>query len=593
MKNIYEGVRFGERQVNDILSRSSDFNIGMEYELRMSDEQRSVLDERLSNIGLYDDVDTIVPEHDNMTEVITKKMPLSRALKHIRGMFDFIVDNDIEVPEMAGMHISISTNKYLLDSFNVLKYYLLMDTESIHRIFPERGHVHNSYGKILEIMEMHVYYSESYNLEHVKRSISKGKTSTLEDIIKTRIPVKYQTINVSDYHARNGRIELRFFGGQDYHSLYSDIKKQLLRALLLLELAYTDLYRQEYLKRLSKLVQDTENKVKRTTPKKDIDNSRVLFFKALADTDTDKILKILRYQDIGVSPQKLPPKLTEKLKSVLDKDAESAFMFAQITGKRFPEAEDTIASDAAAAFSYATQVLEERFPDGEETIIKDGYYAAMYIKKFFRFQRMPMTLERVLSSSDYPTLWYKYLQDLNNNKVLSKVDLEDIPEMSLDNTVKLVTRIPTLEIIKLIELQIINENNIEDILSTLVLNPSDSIKMVCNVMIRSYMSVNNIQVLDISSDTRMQLIKREYELGELMGGLSTDEKIATLDGLIEFLVDLSGKTEEYISNNIAKAITNDGMELVKVLKPYGKDFINKFEELTGVRLPDDSGVQSD
>ena len=167
MKNkIFEGVRFGEKQINDILSRANDFNVGIEYELRIDDYNLSNdLTSHLRNADLMREINGIVPEHDSMTEIITKKMDLISALNHIKRMFKFIVDNDIEVPSMAGMHISISTNKYNLEDFNIVKFLILMNSTYLTSSFPERKHVQDIDPIIKSVLRDHEIPSDNVKLK--------------------------------------------------------------------------------------------------------------------------------------------------------------------------------------------------------------------------------------------------------------------------------------------------------------------------------------------------------------------------------------------------------------------------------------------
>ena len=83
--SLYEGVSFGEKQINDILSRSNDFNIGIEYELRFEEGvgAEDVID-ILNNHNM--EYDSVVTEHDDMLEIITPKLSLSEGISHIKNI---------------------------------------------------------------------------------------------------------------------------------------------------------------------------------------------------------------------------------------------------------------------------------------------------------------------------------------------------------------------------------------------------------------------------------------------------------------------------------------------------------------------------
>jgi hypothetical protein len=75
--------------------------------------------------------------------------------------------------------------------------------------------------------------------------------NTINKVIDTN---KYQSIKFGDYKILDGRIELRFFGGENYHTMETEIKHHILRALYLLSFAYTDEYNNDYYKKIAKMV---------------------------------------------------------------------------------------------------------------------------------------------------------------------------------------------------------------------------------------------------------------------------------------------------------------------------------------------------
>lgn len=256
---VQEGIKFGQKEINDILSRSGDFNVGIEYEFRLPPETTSKLKQLLDEYNLYSSVSMIEAEHDNMTEVVTKKLTVTDAVSNIKQFFKMFSDNDIEVPKMAGMHISISTNKYDLSKINMAKFLVLMNGEHLHRLFPERKYVVDITKKVILLNSGRISDKSLGTTFGFKR---------MESVIEETLDSKYQTIKVSDYSKvdMNGRIELRFFGGKDYHKQFSKIKQEMIRSLFLLEIAYTDLFDKEYKKQMYKLMNSTRtHNIKKVT----------------------------------------------------------------------------------------------------------------------------------------------------------------------------------------------------------------------------------------------------------------------------------------------------------------------------------------
>jgi len=200
-------------------------------------------------------IDTITSEGPEQAEIITHKMNVADAFKNIDQMFEFI-SNTGETTNVAGMHISISTNKYDLDDFNLMKFVTLLDLKHVLDLFPERGYVEN----LEDIIQSAI--ADSFNEAFEDSYHGNARALKPNDIIKTLMffvkdeieDDKYQSIKFGDYKILDGRIELRFFGGEDYHRMEDEIKHHLLRALFLLNFAYSDEYNKEFYKKFTKMV---------------------------------------------------------------------------------------------------------------------------------------------------------------------------------------------------------------------------------------------------------------------------------------------------------------------------------------------------
>ena len=200
-------------------------------------------------------IETISDDHGNQAEVITKKMNVIDAFENIDEMFGFISDH-AETSNMSGMHISVSTNEYDLDDFNLMKYVALLDMDHVLDLFPSRQYVEDLTDIINEEIQTSLtgIIEDQYISNHGKLSsveLIKDLARHAKNIIDTE---KHQSIKFGDYHFLDGRIELRFFGGEDYHTMETEIKHHVLRALYLLNFAYTDEYNNVFYKKLAKMV---------------------------------------------------------------------------------------------------------------------------------------------------------------------------------------------------------------------------------------------------------------------------------------------------------------------------------------------------
>lgn len=360
---IDEGAKFGQKEVSDILSRSGDFNIGIEYEFNMSggEYDRSDVENILSDGFGIKHIDKVVPEHDSMIEVITEKMSLKDAIQNIKGMFEFLNSDMASVKSFAGMHISISTNKYDLSDFNKSKFTVLLNSEYIHKIFPERRHVENVSSAIKQTLGM-------FKNHYSNKDFTSETIETLESIINEKLNTKYLTATMKDYNMMDGRIELRFFGGENYHTMFDKIKQQVLRSLFIMELAYTDLYQKEYYKELYKFIKPDDPMV---LDKKV--HRRLLL--AIKNKDLEEITLILTLKlnphDPNGSFLTLQKSLQKSIKNVFKNSPDDAYMFAEeVLHGRFEEGEESISQDADTSYYYAL-LLKERFPQGEEKIFSD------------------------------------------------------------------------------------------------------------------------------------------------------------------------------------------------------------------------------
>jgi len=580
---LVEGVKFGEKEINDILSRSSDFNIGIEYEIRPTIDQRVELEQQLKNRGLMNAVDKILPEHDEMTEVITKKLSLKSALKHINGMFSFLSEENIEVPEMAGMHISISTNKYSLDDFNAVKFFLLLDSDYIHRIFPAREHVVNIAHTIKNNIDMIVRTMPQWEEGSFKNNITTSKIKDLEKRLEDDLQGKYQTANIKDYHLRDGRIELRFFGGENYHDLYDNIKQQLLRSLFIMELGYTDLYKKEYYKEIYNVIKNLDQYEK--SNQEDIKSNRNKLLDAIREEDAEQIYKIMNYWDLGFDVTRTPPKLFKKVLDIMLRHAndELLIFFASMVNKDIPAIKERIKNNPELASAYAISVMGERFYEVEKDILKDSDAAGRYLSRFFSDQRLPKDLEQYLADNvDILYTWSRYLYRLNASGVLKKENFSKLPKPNIDAIISSLTTLNESNIFKYIDYKIIDDQNINDILRVYTSRADDKIEAsVIITLLRDYKNYYDIDGAVVTdSELRKGLLNKSHVFHSYLGTLSTEEKLIYVDGLIDEYAVFMDNDENKIAERIGSVIEKrqDGNLITDPLKPINDEFINAFNK---------------
>lgn len=422
---INEGITFGQREISEILSRSEDFNIGIEYEFRPTNEQELDFLDYLKDKGLDGAIENLVPEHDNMLELITKKLPLSTALKHIKGMFQVFKEQEIEVPSMAGLHISISTNRYNLDDFNISKFFVIMNSAYIHNIFPERKHVTD---------KSEIIKSSLSKLSFA--SLTKDTIKEIEAVIESNLSNKYQTINISEYGIRNGRIELRFFGGENYHEQYEQIKVSLLRSLLLLEVGYSDLFQKQYYKELgSKYLPHSNEDL--SAYKKYYSNDDMKELKlAVSRKNPIDILKVIvrpyndtqfRGYNLKEAFDSLQTTLRAKIVQIVSTSPQASYLFARrVLQGQFKEGEKAISKEPRLAVQYA-ELIQERFKVAEDIILSSSEYAPQYIFTLNAsnlISNSGLTDLLVKLPSDVLEEFYRQSTSITNQRALSFMELE-------------------------------------------------------------------------------------------------------------------------------------------------------------------------
>lgn len=236
---IEEGISLDDERV-EILTRLDDLMVDISGEdmietiFNMSDVTYYERPEKLElPDSINDNLYSIVDEHAFQVEVITNYCTPDSALSQIRDMFGFISEHGY-TSDSSGMHVSISTQEP--EKVDLLKFLVLMETGHIvSDIFPSREYVDNIdsiFNKKLKTI---------FNNLIIFGDIDHTSTNTdIFDFLIHRIRDsglfyrKEQSIKFGDYDYSNGRIELRFFGGEDYEDRYDEIEFHIYRALYIL-----------------------------------------------------------------------------------------------------------------------------------------------------------------------------------------------------------------------------------------------------------------------------------------------------------------------------------------------------------------------
>lgn len=212
----------------------------------------------------------LLEEGSDKYEVVTEPMPVLEGLQHLKDMFQVMKEYNLETNDTCGLHISISHTKKDYDDFNVLKFALLSEMDFINtQRFEEREYVdnfmHNIRSEIKELLFAEFDKVGNVSVLYLTKLLHKGYNQKqimdiFLDVAKGRANLlgkKHQSINFSDIDYHRGRIELRYFGGEEYETRYKDIEELLFRALYLLSIGFDNAHHKDYLKSIYRLVSKT------------------------------------------------------------------------------------------------------------------------------------------------------------------------------------------------------------------------------------------------------------------------------------------------------------------------------------------------
>lgn len=423
---LFEGVKIGKKEIEETLKHSQDFQIGIEYEVLMPDGGGILQAEKFTEEQNIPDIDKVVSEHDHMVEFVTDIMSIPRGINHIKDFFDKAVANGITFPSTAGLHASISHKHYDKKDINLAKFLVLLSGDYLHSIFPERRFVKN----ISRRMHSALVGKGKMSVKEMEEAIVNEFTENRDDD-----SAKYITTKISDYINMDGRIELRFIGGENYNEKFNEIRWQILRAIYILAIAYEpDMFRNEYLKILysytkrRKLPQDMVSSLKTLSP-----NWAV---RMAAEYDDQRIIDIiLTSSDASLSYARdvLKSRFKEG-EGIISTNARNSFAYAKhILKGRFKKGERAIVRSPEYSYKYATDIIKGRFEKGEATIAMDAEYSYKYAKDVIkgRFEQGEPSID---SERQFKQLYYDMLENgatpepphrKSIDDIMDELDIED------------------------------------------------------------------------------------------------------------------------------------------------------------------------
>lgn len=187
----------------------------------------------------------------------------NEAISALKTVFNVIsTDSELETNESTGLHINLGTfTKEELSRLDILKFVLLIGEEHVLGMFDRE---HNRYTEPhIEHIIKYLQESIGNNINNYLDSINSINSYIIEN------PAKYRFANVGKL--KNGYIEIRAPGGDNYHKKFNEVVETINRVMKFLEIAMDpNAYRKEYLTKLYKLFGDKVKGLEQMSKNRDV-----------------------------------------------------------------------------------------------------------------------------------------------------------------------------------------------------------------------------------------------------------------------------------------------------------------------------------
>lgn len=194
----------------------------------------------------------LVSYHHNL------KDSLDELIDSLEGISELCSQGIVSTSDATGLHVSIS--KKTDSHFNMLKFVVLMNIPHLTKLFPPRVAVED----LNIIIQRHIteYFNDrlyEHSHDDIVEYAKNNPNHLLKEVfgnINFQRYAKMQSINFGEYDVSDGRIELRYFGGRGYQRRIDEIKREVMRAAYLLDIAHSDKHEDEFKKQLFKMVRN-------------------------------------------------------------------------------------------------------------------------------------------------------------------------------------------------------------------------------------------------------------------------------------------------------------------------------------------------
>lgn len=183
-----------------------------------------------------------------------------QMMREMANLFRFFQENGVITNKSTGLHITMSLTDVVTQAPNMLKVALLYDDNSVLKLFDRLDSAFSS--SYLDLFADMISSDHDGESSTLRKKQFKSIERKLNDIM-TRLGTKTMSTYLRNVQNSSGNqlVEFRAIGGDDYHKRLDDIGKTVAKYATSLNAAYNDeAYRKEYLKKLHKLIVNTEIK---------------------------------------------------------------------------------------------------------------------------------------------------------------------------------------------------------------------------------------------------------------------------------------------------------------------------------------------
>ena len=291
--NLFEGFRFGGREIELVKKYAKRVTVGVEYEYKvhegfvdvgdyvddmpedysneddaykhsMGNPFVNFVEEVLQDYNEWgvdiDDIERIEDDIDNV-EVVTYPLDLPDALHLMKGMFDHIKDVGF-TDESCGLHINMSFQNVDLNRINPLKLYILLNddymTGGMKRVDRKGRQLGNRAWEEREFVERVV--SDKKFIHTLFNAAAYRSFDDIERVVSSAVTEeKHQGFSFGQAFlpkdSNQQRVEFRYIGGDNYERKYDDIERDIYRYAYMLYAATNPKFgRKEYQRDLMKLL---------------------------------------------------------------------------------------------------------------------------------------------------------------------------------------------------------------------------------------------------------------------------------------------------------------------------------------------------